>query len=116
MCKRGDIFYADLGDCLDTSEQRGLRPVLIVSNDMANTYSQVVTAVPLTSKLKKRKLPTHVYIPPGACRGLTRPSMVLAEQVMSIDKSRLLNWRGNLSDETLMRRITQALKVQIGAG
>ena len=115
MYKRGDIFYADLGDCLDTSEQRGLRPVLIVSNDMANTYSQVVTAVPLTSKLKKRELPTHVYIPAGACRGLAKPSMALAEQVMSIDKSRLLNRRGHVSDRALMNRITKALKVQIGA-
>ncbi len=115
MCKRGDIFYADLGDCLDTSEQRGIRPVLIVSNDMANTYSQVVTAVPLTSKLKKRELPTHVYIPAGTCRGLAKPSMALAEQVMSIDKSRLLNWRGHVNDAALMKRITKALKVQIGA-
>ena len=116
MCKRGDIYFADLGEYRDTSEQRGTRPILIVSNDLANTYSNVVTAVPLTSKLKKRELPTHVYIPAGACRGLAKPSMALAEQVMSIDKSRLLNWRGNLSDEALMRKITQALKVQIGAG
>ncbi len=114
MCKRGDVYFANLGDT-DTSEQRGIRPVLIVSNDMANTYSQVVTAVPLTSKLKERTLPTHVYIYPGACRGLTRPSMALAEQVMSIDKSRLLNRRGRIKDEALMKRVTQALKVQIGA-
>ena len=115
MCKRGDIYFADLGDDQNTSEQRGVRPVLIVSNDMANTYSRVVTAIPLTSKLKKQTLPTHVYIYPGACRGLTRPSMALAEQVMSIDKSRLLNWRGHVNDAALMKRITKALKVQIGA-
>ncbi len=115
MCKRGDIYYADLGSDNNTSEQSGVRPVLIVSNDKANTHSPVVTVVPMTGKLKKRDLPTHVIITPKVCSGLNRPSMALAEQVVSIDKSRLQTYRGCVSDGDTMRLVTKALEIQIGA-
>ena len=115
MCKRGDIFFADLGPESDTSVQTGFRPVIIVSNDMANVHSPVVTVVPLTCQLKKPSLPTHVIIGTKDCRGLDRTSMALAEQVMSIDKSQLRYRKGRITSRRTMGRVTSALKVQIGA-
>ena len=116
MCKRGDIYLADCGrGDNDSSLQRGVRPVLVVSNDKANTYSPVVTVVPLTSRTrKKRSLPTHVLIPRAKGYGLTRPSVALAEQVTAIDKDRLTKLWGHVTDQGLMARVTAALLIQIG--
>lgn len=85
MCKRGDIYYVDFGQNIDSNKQCGIRPAVIVSNNRANEHSPVITVVPLTSRTyKKRSLPTHVFIPKGC--GLERNSLALAEQVEAIDK------------------------------
>ena len=117
MCKRGDIYFANCGHGdSGSSLQCGKRPVLVVSNDMANAHSPVVTVVPLTSRtMKKRSLPTHVPIPCSYGHGLTRPSVALAEQVTAIDKDRLTELRGRVTDQRLMSDVTAALQIQIGA-
>lgn len=115
MCMRGDIYYADFGRYVG-SKQGGIRPALIVSNDKANVHSPVITVVPLTAKIgKKRFLPTHVLIPRSSGSGLTKNSLAMAEQVESLDKSFLLDYKGHISDRALMQQVTQALKIQIGA-
>lgn len=115
MCKRGDIYFVDFGKNIDTRKQHGIRPAVIVSNNRANSYSPVITVVPLTSKINKKKfLPTHVYIPTHAGSGLSYGSMALAEQVETIDKENLLNKKGFIKDEIIMDRITEALQIQIG--
>lgn len=115
MCKRGDIYFVDFGENLQTRKQYGVRPVVIVSNNKANAYSPVITVVPLTSKIyKKRFLPTHVYIPVTAGCGLNRGSLALAEQVESIDKDRLLEKKGYISSGVIMEKITRAIQIQIG--
>lgn len=115
MCKRGDIFYVDFGQEAGTNKQRGMRPVIVVSNNMANAHSPVVTVVPLTSRVgKKRYLPTHVLIPKQANDGLDRDSMALAEQVEALDKCRLMCYKGTVWDQRVMAEITQALQIQIG--
>jgi mRNA-degrading endonuclease toxin of MazEF toxin-antitoxin module len=115
MCKRGDIYYVNFGKNIGTSKQYGIRPVVIVSNNKANTYSPIITVVPLTSKInKKRFLPTHVYIPVSAGYGLSRGSMALAEQLESIDKDLLLDRKGMITSEAVMDRITRAIQIQIG--
>ncbi len=117
MCKRGEIYFADCGHGdSNSSLQRGMRPVLVVSNDMANAHSPVVTVVPLTGRTwKKRSLPTHVPIPCSSGHGLTRPSVALVEQVTAIDRDRLTKLRGRITDRRLMARVTAALQIQIGA-
>lgn len=114
MCKRGDVYFADLGADPNGSKQSGVRPVIIVSNDKANTYSPVVTVVPLTAQQHKRSQPTHVYIP-RHCGGLARPSIALAEQVVAINKSQLLDYKGSVGNGSIMRKVTRALQIQIGA-
>ena len=84
--KRGDIFYADLNPVIG-SEQGGVRPVLITQNDVGNAHSPTVVTVPLTTKLQKSRMPTHVRIPKNG--GLDADSLVLAEQIRTIDRSRL---------------------------
>lgn len=116
MCRRGDIYLADCGQGdSGSSLQRGMRPVLVVSNDKANTHSPVVTVVPLTGRTwKKRSLPTHVLIPCSDGHGLTKPSVALAEQVTAIDKDRLTELWGHVTDQELMAEVTTALLIQIG--
>lgn len=112
MCMRGDIYYVDFGEG-SGSKQGGFRPALIVSNNMANNNSPVVTVIPLTARTwKKRYLPTHVRI--FGC-GLSRPSMALAEQVETVDKRNLRGKIGRVSDESVMEQVTKALLIQIGA-
>ena len=94
------------------SEQGGRRPVLIVQNDRGNRYSPTVIVVPLTGSERKPALPTHVYLPAGAA-GLRKPSVVLCEQVRTLEKSRLTRYLGRLSD-CAMARIDQALERSIG--
>ena len=115
MCVRGDIFFVDFGPETGSSKQCGQRPVVVVSNNKANTHSPVVTVVPLTSRIwKKRHLPTHVLIPQQATDGLDRDSMALAEQVEALDKNRLISYKGHVRDRQVMAKITQAIQVQIG--
>ena len=116
MCKRGDIYYVDFGDDYNSSKQCGIRPAVVVSNNKANTFSPIITVVPLTSKIhKKRTLPTHVMVPPSVCSGLERSSMALAEQVETIDKSQLREHKGSIINTKVMGEITRALQIQIGA-
>ncbi|SHJ09892.1 type II toxin-antitoxin system PemK/MazF family toxin [Propionispora hippei] len=116
MCKRGDIYFVDFGKNIDTRKQCGIRPVVVVSNNKANAYSPVITVVPLTSKIhKKRFLPTHVYIPVSAGCGMRRGSLALAEQVEAIDKDRLLEKKGYIASDVIMGKITKAIQIQIGA-
>ena len=113
MCKRGDIYYVDFGEKAG-SEQGGVRPALVVSNNKANKHSPVVTVIPLSARVwKKKYLPTHVQIPRSS--GLSRPSMALAEQVETLDKTRLGDRIGEVLDDMVMEQITVALQIQIGA-
>ncbi|MDR1206095.1 MAG: type II toxin-antitoxin system PemK/MazF family toxin [Peptococcaceae bacterium] len=109
--RRGDMFYADLTPCVG-SEQSGFRPILIVSNDIGNKHSRTVIAAVITSKTAgKAKLPTHC--PVSAWQGLGRDSLVLLEQVKTIDKTRLKEYIGTL-DGGVMARVNKALAVSVG--
>ena len=110
MIKRGDIYYADLSPVVG-SEQGGLRPVLIVQNDIGNRYSPTVIAAAITSKIEKGRLPTHINIE-EAC-GLHRKSMILLEQVRTLDKIRLREKMGHISPET-MELVDRGLQVSLG--
>lgn len=109
--KRGDIFYADLSPVVG-SEQGGTRPVLIVQNDTGNRHSPTVIAAAITSQTGKAKLPTHINLP-GATVGLTKDSVVLLEQIRTIDKKRLREHMGSLN-ETLMNQVDAAIAVSFG--
>ena len=111
MVKRGDIFYADLSPVIG-SEQGGTRPVLIVQNDVGNKYSPTVIITAITSQINKAKLPTHIELP-GDEYGLSKDSVILAEQVRTIDKRRLKERIGHL-DDALMLQIDLALKISFG--
>ncbi len=109
--KRGDIFYADLSPVVG-SEQGGIRPVLIVQNDVGNKYSPTVIAAAITSQQLKTRMPTHISVNASVC-GLSKDSVVLLEQIRTLDKKRLKEKMGNLP-ETDMDRIDDALSVSIG--
>ncbi|MBQ7639315.1 MAG: type II toxin-antitoxin system PemK/MazF family toxin [Clostridia bacterium] len=109
--KRGDIFYADLSPVVG-SEQGGMRPVLIVQNDMGNRYSPTVIAAAITSKKFKNDLPTHIRVNADGC-GLQQDSIVLLEQVRTLDKTRLREHMGALGDGD-MHRVNKALSVSFG--
>ncbi|MBR4072280.1 MAG: type II toxin-antitoxin system PemK/MazF family toxin [Clostridia bacterium] len=111
--RRGDIYYADLSPVIG-SEQGGLRPVLIVQNDVGNKYSPTVIAAAITSKLGKTKLPTHIDVFADKV-GLQRDSVVLLEQIRTIDKTRLKEKMGHL-DEDMMTRVDEAITVSFGLG
>lgn len=109
--KRGDIYYADLSPVIG-SEQGGVRPVLIVQNDVGNRYSPTVIAAAITSQQTKAKLPTHIAI--GAkYTGLAKDSVVLLEQVRTIDKKRLKEKMGTIDDNS-MKEINNAISVSFG--
>jgi len=108
--RRGDIFYAYLNPVVG-SEQGDCRPVLIVQNDVGNQHSPTVVVTPLTRKLQKNRLPTHVLIPKSC--GLDKDSLVLAEQIRTIDRSRLANYIGHISRE-IQPAIDKALAVCVG--
>lgn len=111
MCKNGDIFMAKLEEDVDGgSIQSGLRPVLIVSNDMANQYSTVITILPITSKIEKKYLPTHVRL--KGC-GMVRQSIILAEQITSINKSRLIRYMGSIKKTEYEGKVKQAIGIQL---
>lgn len=109
--RRGDIYYADLSPVVG-SEQGGIRPVLIVQNDVGNKFSPTVIAAAITSQRFKTNLPTHIQVDAQEC-GLSKDSIVLLEQVRTIDKKRLKEKMGNL-DETDMTRVNHALSVSLG--
>ena len=117
--KRGDIYYADLSPVIG-SEQGGLRPVLIIQNDIGNKYSPTVIAAAITSRLGKNRLPTHIDV----CRhdtedeenyGLSKNSVILLEQIRTLDKRRLKEKMGHL-DEKVMRQVNDAISISFGLG
>ncbi|MBO5383002.1 MAG: type II toxin-antitoxin system PemK/MazF family toxin [Ruminococcus sp.] len=111
--KRGEIYYADLSPVVG-SEQGGLRPVLIVQNDVGNKHSPTVIAAAITSQRDKSKLPTHIEVSGEKC-GLSKDSIVLLEQIRTIDKKRLKDRMGEL-DLNSMNRVNTALSISFGLG
>ena len=111
--RRGDIFYADLSPVVG-SEQGGIRPVLIVQNDVGNKHSPTVIAAAITSQTNKARLPTHIELTGQTC-GLSGDCVVLLEQIRTIDKKRLKEHMGRI-DDGLMTRIDGALAVSFGLG
>lgn len=111
--KRGDIYYADLSPVVG-SEQGGMRPVLIVQNDVGNKFSPTVIAAAITSQREKAQLPTHIQLSSQSC-GLQKDSVVLLEQVRTIDKKRLKEKMGRI-DEVSMSEIDRALSISFGLG
>ena len=111
--RRGDIYYADLSPVVG-SEQGGMRPVLIVQNDIGNRYSPTVIAAAITSQTGKARLPTHITLQGSGC-GLTKDSVILLEQIRTIDKKRLRERMGKL-DEDMMSRVDNAIAVSFGLG
>ena len=109
--KRGDIYYADLSPVVG-SEQGGMRPVLIVQNDVGNKYSPTGIAAAITSQRFKTQLPTHIQVDAQDC-GLSKDSIVLLEQVRTLDKQRLKERMGNLGEKD-MTRVNRALSVSLG--
>ena len=111
VVKRGDIFYADLSPVVG-SEQGGVRPVLIVQNDTGNRHSPTVIAAAITSQTGKARLPTHISLAAMSC-GLPKDSVVLLEQIRTLDKRRLLEHMGRV-DETMMKQVDTAIAVSFG--
>ena len=109
--KRGDIYFADLSPVVG-SEQGGVRPVLIVQNDVGNKHSPTVIAAAITSQREKAKLPTHIELEADSC-GLSKDSVVLLEQIRTIDKKRLKEKIGHLDDK-LMTKVNAALEISFG--
>ncbi len=110
MVKRGDVYYADLSPIVG-SEQGGVRPVLILQNDIGNKYSPTVIVSAITSKTGKMKLPTHIPLEQNS--GLSKNSMVLLEQIRTIDKMRLKEKIGHVNDDT-MNKINDAIGISLG--
>lgn len=111
MYKRGDVFFADLSPVVG-SEQGGTRPVLIIQNDVGNKYSPTVIVAAITSQIDKAKLPTHVEIS-AAESSLEKDSVILLEQVRTIDKQRLTQKITHLETE-IMERVNEALEISLG--
>ena len=111
--KRGDIYYADLSPVVG-SEQGGLRPVLIIQNDIGNRYSPTVIAAAITSRMGKTRLPTHIDIFAEKA-GLAKDSVILLEQIRTLDKQRLKEKMGHL-DDTMMNEVNNAIAVSFGLG
>lgn len=111
MIKRGELYYADLSPVVG-SEQGGVRPILIVQNDTGNKYSPTIIAAAVTSRLTKAKLPTHIEISANDF-GLNKDSVILLEQIRTLDKRRLIERIGELSPVT-MRKVNAALLISLG--
>ena len=111
IVKRGDIYYADLSPVVG-SEQGGVRPVLIVQNNVGNKFSPTVIAAAITSQINKAKMPTHIEIG-AADYGVSKDSVILLEQVRTIDKKRLKERIGHLN-ENLMNRVNEAIEISLG--
>ena len=113
MIKRGELYYADLSPVVG-SEQGGVRPILIVQNDTGNKFSPTVIAAAVTSKIGKAKLPTHIELNADQF-GLTKDSVILLEQIRTLDKKRLKERIGELSPIT-MKKVNVALLISLGFG
>ncbi|MBQ9104476.1 MAG: type II toxin-antitoxin system PemK/MazF family toxin [Clostridia bacterium] len=113
MIKRGELYYADLSPVVG-SEQGGVRPILIVQNDTGNKYSPTIIAAAITSQLSKAKLPTHIEISAHEF-GLQKDSVILLEQIRTLDKRRLMEKIGTLSP-VAMKRVNTALLISLGFG
>ncbi|WP_035292365.1 type II toxin-antitoxin system PemK/MazF family toxin [Clostridium sp. KNHs214] len=111
IVKRGDIFYADLSPVVG-SEQGGVRPVIIIQNDVGNKYSPTVIVAAITSQINKAKLPTHVEISSEEY-GLNKDSVVLLEQIRTLDKRRLKEKIGHMTDDD-MEKVNQSILISIG--
>lgn len=111
MIRRGDIYYADLSPVVG-SEQGGVRPVLVIQNDIGNRYSPTVIVSAITSQVNKARLPTHIPFK-GEAYGLSKNSVILLEQVRTIDKRRLREKAGHL-DDSLMKKVDEALRTSVG--
>ncbi|MDI6824832.1 MAG: type II toxin-antitoxin system PemK/MazF family toxin [Bacillota bacterium] len=111
MIRRGDVFYADLSPVVG-SEQGGVRPVLVIQNDIGNRYSPTTIVSAITSQIAKARLPTHVELPARES-GLDRDSVILLEQIRTIDKRRLRQRVAHLGDE-IMERVNEALAISVG--
>ncbi|MCF8011855.1 MAG: type II toxin-antitoxin system PemK/MazF family toxin [Clostridiales bacterium] len=109
--RRGDVYYADLSPVVG-SEQGGTRPVLVLQNNIGNQYSPTTIVAAITSQIAKAKLPTHVEMGPTD-GGLNRNSVILLEQIRTIDKSRMLEKVTSLSEE-MMEKVDQALEISVG--
>lgn len=109
--KRGELYYADLSPVVG-SEQGGVRPVLIIQNDVGNKYSPTVIVAAITSQINKAKLPTHIELKSYYC-GLPKDSVILLEQVRTLDKRRLKERIGEL-DNTKMKKVENALLISLG--
>ena len=112
IVKRGDMFYADLSPVVG-SEQGGIRPVLVIQNNIGNKYSPTVIVSAITSQMNKNKLPTHIELDSTEF-GLKSDSVILAEQIRTIDKSRLKEKIGHIEDEQIINKINNALGVSFG--
>jgi Growth inhibitor len=112
MVKRGEIYYADLSPVVG-SEQGGIRPVLVVQNDIGNKYSPTVIAAAITSQLNKSRLPTHIHLPQAEYNLLPKDSVILLEQIRTIDKTRLKEKIGDLPVK-LMEKVNEGLLVSLG--
>lgn len=113
MIKRGELYYADLSPVVG-SEQGGIRPILIVQNDTGNKYSPTIIAAAITSKMNKAKLPTHIELSANEF-GLMKDSVILLEQIRTLDKRRLKERIGELSPTT-MGKVNTALLISLGFG
>ena len=111
IVKRGDIYYADLSPVVG-SEQGGTRPVVVVQNDIGNKYSPTIIVCAITSQINKAKLPTHIEVKSGSF-GLAKDSVILLEQIRTIDKRRLKETVGRC-DDSVMERIDRVLQISLG--
>jgi len=111
IVKRGDVYFADLSPVVG-SEQGGVRPVLVIQNDIGNRFSPTVIVAAITAQIQKAKLPTHVEID-AKKYGFERDSVILLEQIRTIDKQRLTDKITHL-DEEMMDRVDEALQISLG--
>nr|WP_239565511.1 type II toxin-antitoxin system PemK/MazF family toxin [Brevibacillus fulvus] len=111
IVKRGDVFFADLSPVVG-SEQGGVRPVLVIQNDIGNRFSPTVIVAAITAQIQKAKLPTHVEID-AKTYGFDRDSVILLEQIRTIDKQRLTDKITHL-DEEMMDRVNESLQISLG--
>jgi mRNA interferase MazF len=109
--KRGEIYYADLNPVVG-SEQGGVRPVLVVQNDIGNRYSSTLIVAAITSRINKAKLPTHIEIP-ASQYGLNKKSVVLLEQIRTIDRKRIMEKIGMFGDE-MMEKVDKSIMISLG--
>lgn len=112
IIKRGDVYLADLGEGVG-SEQHGVRPVMVIQNNVGNKYSPTITVLPITTKIHKSKgLPTHVII--NHMGGLDEISAIMVEQISTIDKTKLFTYLGTIPEETMKKDVNKAVCIQLG--